>query len=136
MVFQPGKSGNPDGSRGKKPFLDALNAILTMEWDGIVPDLPKKSTVAHAMAHKLVSGSMRSDWKPSESLAYIQEICDRAYGKSQASISVDHSGAIAIFTADISPTYGFISSFAVPGGDPALQEPMQDGPVLLAPIRT
>lgn len=87
MVFQPGKSGNPDGQRGRKIFIDALNAILTQPSTNNVPELPSDSTVAHVMAQKLVRGALRDDWKPGEALAYIQEICDRAYGKPKQALT-------------------------------------------------
>ena len=81
MVWVKGQSGNPEGGRNRKIFLDALNSLITASWDGSVPELPEKPLVAHAMAQRLVSGAFRDDWRPGESLAYIQEICNRAYGK-------------------------------------------------------
>lgn len=88
MVWQAGQSGNPDGQRGKKVFLDALNGMISQK--ASTPDalaLPPDSTVAHLMAQKLVRGALRDDWKPGEALAYLQEICDRAYGKPKQALT-------------------------------------------------
>lgn len=88
MVFQPGQSGNPGGQRGRKPLIDAMNSVITMGWDGNIPELPVDGsvTIAHAMAHKLVKGSMRDDWKPGEALDYFKEVCDRTTGKAKETI--------------------------------------------------
>lgn len=136
MVFQAGQSGNPGGSRGRKPFIDALNNLITQEWNSNLPDLQKGATIAHAMAHKLVKGALRDDWKPGESLAYLQEICDRAYGKSQASVDVNHKGAIAVFTAEISPITDFLAGIAVSGKSSEISATLPSGSVLSAPIRS
>lgn len=87
MVFRPGESGNPSGSRGKKPFLDALNAIITQASDGNVPPLPSGSTVAHVMAQRLVKEALSNSRDPRTALAFIQEICDRAYGKPKQALT-------------------------------------------------
>jgi hypothetical protein len=86
VTFLPGQSGNPSGTTGRKIFVDALQCMISRPWEGSAPELPPKPLVAHAMAQKLIAGALRDDWKPGESLAYMQEICDRAYGKSTQSI--------------------------------------------------
>lgn len=99
MVFQPGQSGNPGGQRGRKPLIDAMNTILTMGWEeGGIPDLPTDGsfTVAHAMAHNLVKGSMRSDWKPGETLEYFREVCDRTMGKPKETVEQTTVSAVAV----------------------------------------
>ena len=136
MVFQKGQSGNPGGINGRKPFVDALHALITRDWDGNEPELPEKATVAHAMALKLIKGALRDDWKPGESLAYLQEICDRAYGKSQASVEINHSGAVAVFTAEISPVTNFLAAAALPRADIDIPANVSGGSLLPAPIRT
>lgn len=49
--------------------------------------------------------------------------------------TIEHKGTLTVFTADISPTFGFLSGFAVQGSNSALPEPVQDRPVLSAPLR-
>jgi hypothetical protein len=92
MVFQPGQAANPSGHNGRKVFIDALQTVISRPWDASreidLSDLPAKPTIAHAMAYKLVRGALRDDWKPGESLAYLQEICDRAYGKAAQTVAV------------------------------------------------
>lgn len=88
MPFQNGQVANPSGSTGRKIFVDALHSVITLDWNGQIPELPKDGSkkVAHAMAHRLVQGALRDDWKPGEALAYMQEVCDRAYGKPKETI--------------------------------------------------
>lgn len=82
MPFTAGISGNPSGANGRKPFIDALNCLLTEEWtDGKVPPLPCRHTGAQALAHKLVKEAMNPQGKPEVALAFIKEISDRAYGR-------------------------------------------------------
>jgi hypothetical protein len=89
MVFQPGQSGNPSGGRGRKLIIDAVNSLVTLPWDGQsevdLGEIPEKLTIAHALAYRLVSGALRNDYEPGESLAYFKEICDRVYGKPKNS---------------------------------------------------
>lgn len=89
MVFQVGKVGNPAGSSGRKLFVDAIHNLVSLPWSGSLPELPIDGSqkIMHAMAHKLVSGAMRDDWKPGEALAYMQEICDRAYGRPKQTLT-------------------------------------------------
>lgn len=87
MVFVPGESGNPSGGRGKKIFLDALNTIITQASIGEIPPLPEKSTVAHVLAQRLVTEAMGNTAEPKTALAFIQEICDRAYGKPKQALT-------------------------------------------------
>lgn len=86
MVFKKGEINNPIGNNQKKVFVDALHQFITRPYEGAPPTLPPKATVAQAMAHKLIAGALRDDWKPNESLAYMQEICDRAYGKPKQAL--------------------------------------------------
>lgn len=86
MVFRKGESGNEGGNRGKKVFLDALNAIITQASTGEIPPLPAKSTIAHVMAQRLVKEALAQQKDPKTALAFIQEICDRAYGKPKQAI--------------------------------------------------
>lgn len=87
MPFEKGKIANPTGANGKKVFVDALHCLISRPWCGEVPKLDSDATVAHAMAHRLIKGAFREDWKPGESLAYAQEICDRAYGKPKQALT-------------------------------------------------
>lgn len=87
MPFEKGKVANPNGLAGRKIFVDALHSIITQQSDGGCPPLPQRSTVAHVMAQRLVEGALRTDWKPGEALAYMQEICDRAYGKPKQALT-------------------------------------------------
>lgn len=86
MVFQPGKSGNPSGDNRRKVFVDALHCIITNPSTGEIPPLPKGSTVAHVMAQRLVKEAMGNAKDPKTALAFIQEICDRAYGKPKQAL--------------------------------------------------
>jgi hypothetical protein len=82
MPFTAGNIANPTGSTGRKIFVDALHCLITQEWDGDEPPKPERKAIgAHKLAYKLAKGAMRDDWKPGEALAYMQEFCDRAYGK-------------------------------------------------------
>lgn len=87
MPTPPGVSGNPEGTRNKKFFLDALHSLISIQWEdeSTPPKPPRNSIGAHHLAYKLVSGAVKKDWKPQEALAYMQEMCDRAYGKSKQS---------------------------------------------------
>ncbi len=87
MPFEKGESGNPGGQRQKKIFVDALHTLISLPYNDEMPSLPQNATIAYAMAHKLVKGSLRDDWKPHEALAYLQEICDRAYGKPKQALT-------------------------------------------------
>lgn len=88
MVFKAGEAANPTGHNGRKVFIDALNCMISQKADKAdALELPPDSTVAHLMAQKLVKGALRDDWKPGEALAYLQEICDRAYGKPKQAIT-------------------------------------------------
>lgn len=87
MPFQKGNAANPTGYNGKKIFVDALHGFITRPWEGSIPELPPKATLAHAMAHRLISGAMNDDWKPGDALAYMQEICDRAYGRPKQALT-------------------------------------------------
>lgn len=86
MVFKPGESGNPTGGRGKKLFLDALNSLISQPSIGLVPELPENSTVAHVMAQRLITEAVGNAKDPKTALAFIQEICDRAYGKPKQTL--------------------------------------------------
>lgn len=86
MAFEPGKSGNPEGGRGRKVFVDALHAIITQPSAGEVPPLPAKPTVAHVMAQRLVKEAVGNATNPKTALAFIQEICDRAYGRPKQAL--------------------------------------------------
>ncbi len=108
MTFVKGQSGNPDGGRSRKIFIDALNYFINADWgkDG-VPALPKDAKVAHAMAQKLVKGALRDDWKPGEALSYLQEICDRAYGKPKQTLATDdEDGGFTVRVEKICPSCG------------------------------
>lgn len=85
--FQKGESGNPGGGRDRKVFVDALHSLISRPWCGKPPELGAGATVAHAMAHRLIKGSFNDGWKPGEALAYLQEICDRAYGKPKQALT-------------------------------------------------
>lgn len=81
MVFKPGENNNPNGSRGRKLFVDALHTLISNKYDGRVPTLPEGATIAHALANRLVSEGLANSKDPKTALSFIQEICDRAYGK-------------------------------------------------------
>lgn len=61
---------------------------------------------------------------------------DRTIGKASQSIDVNHTGTVAVFTADISPITDFIAGIALPGESDAVQAALPGGSVLLAPIRS
>lgn len=89
MTFQKGISGNPEGNRDRKLFVDALHSLISLPWDGKVPELPKDGTkkIAHALAHRLVKEGMENTRDPKMALQFIQEICDRAYGKPKQALT-------------------------------------------------
>lgn len=86
MPFKPGNNANPTGGSGRKIFVDALHAIITQKSVGEIPPLPAQSTVAHVMAQRLVKEAVGNAKDPKTALAFIQEICDRAYGKPKQAI--------------------------------------------------
>lgn len=61
---------------------------------------------------------------------------DRQFGKSQASVNVNHSGAVAVFTADISPITDFLAEFAIRGASPEVPSNVSEGLVLPSAVRT
>lgn len=87
MPFEAGKAANPTGKNGKKVFVDALHAIITQASIGEIPPLPEKSTVAHVLAQKLVTEALGNPNEPRTALSFIQEICDRAYGKPKQALT-------------------------------------------------
>lgn len=61
---------------------------------------------------------------------------DRTIGKAAQTVDINHSGAVAVFTADISPITDFLAGATVSGESPALPPVMPSGPVLLTQVRT
>lgn len=87
MPFVEGQSGNPSGHNGKKLFVDALHALISTTTEGdTLPSLPRGSTIAHRLAAKLVREALSNPKDPKTALAFIQEICDRAYGRPKQAI--------------------------------------------------
>jgi len=136
MVFQPGQSGNPGGQRGRKPIIDAVNALVTLPWDGVkeigVEDIPEKLTVAHALALKLVRGALRDDFAPGESLAHFKEVCDRVYGKA----SDNTPPSITNITINLSQTNRFLEDLTGAGQAEPICGDVPERSLLPATVRT
>lgn len=132
MAFQKGVSGNPDGARGRKPITDALCLIISQRLkdkngDPIDDELPPDATIAYELATTMVRKARSGDKD------MIEKVLQRVEGNPEAKIT--HSGSVAVFTAELSPTFGFISQASLSGSDHALPELVQDRPVLPAPVR-
>lgn len=65
-----------------------------------------------------------------------ERLYDRASGKPQASVNVNHSGAVAVFTADISPITDFLGEFTVSAKSPEIQADVPGRPLLPAEVRS
>jgi hypothetical protein len=83
MVFQPGQSGNPQGTRGRKLITDAINVILSLPRDSdLSKDNPSLANKAALLAETLYRQAMEGN------SAAIQEIINRAEGKPIQQIDV------------------------------------------------
>lgn len=128
MTYQKGQSGNPGGNRTQKPITDALCLIVTDKTTRKLV-LPKNATIAYEIALNLIRKARDGH------LDSIKEVLDRVEGKSAASVNVDHSGAIAVFTAELSPITDFLEEFTISGEEETLRSDVSSRPLLSAPVR-
>lgn len=100
MPFKSGISGNPNGRPRTKMFTEALVRHLhigeNQKGGG------KKDTKLDAITKMLIKKAQEGE------IAAIKEIAERVEGKSDASVSVQHSGSIAHEHEPISDTLSWL----------------------------
>ncbi len=82
-MFQPGKSGNPQGGRKDKVFADAVRTAINEYAEEKDPSGKKQKNI-RVLARKLVKMATKGD------MAAMREIADRLDGKSVA--VTEHAG--------------------------------------------
>lgn len=101
MTFEKGKSGNPGGKRKEKLFTDALRTELMHAHDEDYK-IPQGATNLQVVARKLVEAGA------SGNAMAIKEIADRIEGKSDANVSVEHSGSVTHEHEGVPATLGWL----------------------------
>lgn len=82
MAFQPGESGNPNGTPKSKPFLAALNRAIAQD----------DSKKLRAAAEKLLELAEAGEpWA-------IKELADRTDGKAHQSVAMENPDGTSLFS--------------------------------------
>jgi hypothetical protein len=117
MVFQPGQSGNPQGS---KPLIfQTLNArrehyLTTLTRQEIIDTAASDAALdlySSWDAQVLIGLAETLERTPKNMLNPANErerLYDRTIGKAAQNINVDHTGSIAVFAVDLSPLVAFV----------------------------
>lgn len=107
MVFKPGNCANPGGKPKQKIWRDAISAAIRHRTG--LDQIEAVKTVALALVDEALKGDVVA----------LKEIGDRIDGKSDASVSVDHTGSITHEHEGVSDTLGWLRGIA---REPALGE--------------
>jgi uncharacterized protein DUF5681 len=142
MTWTKGQSGNPKGRKASvfHTFADTAGQFLEEmtrdELIAISDDDEKLNAYPafKAMVLMQLGNALKRSTGEIDLTVERERLYDRTIGKAAQTVAVNHTGAVAVFTADLSPITDFLGEFTVRKENLPLSSDVPSGLVLSAPV--